>query len=239
MGLSTDLFLSKKIDDNLLCAICHDVLEDASSMKCGHTFCQGCIKPIRGNSCPTCRKINAKKTVTPNIVLRGLIGNLEVRCVSAGNNNSSSAEPELMGEPTAKRPRVAGDTTGQEQSSQQVTGCVWTGKISDKKTHEDKECQFHCIACDVPGCGFACTRKDMEKHKLQAMSTHLNLMVDAKLSTLKEEFDKKVSSMEDDIEETVSAVKQIQTEVSTLKKAMKEEHEVMNDQIVNLYLKMR
>ena len=41
MGLPSDLFTSTP-DENLLCCICHDVLEEPASCRCGHTFCKGC-----------------------------------------------------------------------------------------------------------------------------------------------------------------------------------------------------
>ena len=81
MGYSTDIFASEP-SEGFICAICHDVLKDACSLNCGHTFCEGCIDSCRASSsnpsCPNCRV-----TVTssnPNYVVRDVIGELAVRC---------------------------------------------------------------------------------------------------------------------------------------------------------------
>ena len=58
MGYSTDLFTTEPAA-GCICAICHDVLKDASSfVECGHTFCNSCINASLMNdndSCPNCR----------------------------------------------------------------------------------------------------------------------------------------------------------------------------------------
>lgn len=48
------------IEDILQCPICVELLQDARSLPCGHTFCQRCIEQcqvsVDGISCPMCRE---------------------------------------------------------------------------------------------------------------------------------------------------------------------------------------
>ena len=76
MGYETLVFLDDdQIDENLKCAICFGVCEEATTA-CfsGHTFCAKCLQLAdRGAStgkCPTCR---ADKIHAPNRPLRGMI----------------------------------------------------------------------------------------------------------------------------------------------------------------------
>ena len=81
MGYSTDLFSSEP-SESCTCAICHDVLKDACSLNCGHTFCAECIDACRASSnnpsCPNCRVELAGSH--PNYAMRDVIGELAVRC---------------------------------------------------------------------------------------------------------------------------------------------------------------
>ena len=82
MGYSTDKFCSTPAE-SFICAICHDVLKDACSLNCGHTFCGGCIESCRSASsnnpsCPNCRIVVTSSN--PNYIVREVIGGLSVRC---------------------------------------------------------------------------------------------------------------------------------------------------------------
>lgn len=81
MGFSTDMFLSEP-SDSFICVICHDVLKDAVSINCGHTFCGECIDNVNhasnNASCPNCRAV--LRDFNPNYVVRDVIGKMSVRC---------------------------------------------------------------------------------------------------------------------------------------------------------------
>ena len=84
MGHSTDIFLNKPAD-TCICAVCHDVLKDASSLNCGHSFCTECINSLYlmdSPSCPTCRADITSSN--PNYAVRGIIDSLEVSCPDGG-----------------------------------------------------------------------------------------------------------------------------------------------------------
>lgn len=87
MGYSTDIFLNETAD-SCICAICHDVLKDASSpTDCGHSFCTECINSLYFNSselsCPTCRTAVSSSS-NPNYAVRGIIDALDVSCPDGG-----------------------------------------------------------------------------------------------------------------------------------------------------------
>jgi len=85
MGHSTDIFLDKPAD-TCICAVCHDVLKDASSLSCGHSFCTECIDSLYlmdSPSCPTCR--TDITSTNPNYVVRGIIDALDVTCPDGGD----------------------------------------------------------------------------------------------------------------------------------------------------------
>ena len=83
MGYATDIFFSEPPASSCICAICHDVLKDASSLSgCGHTFCDECINMLRltnNPSCPNCR-VAITSPSNPNYVVRDIIDTMKVRC---------------------------------------------------------------------------------------------------------------------------------------------------------------
>ena len=93
MGHPVDIFLSTP-DNTLICAICHDVLKNASSFKaCGHTFCARCISDCLATSpnCPTCRK-PVQTGSNPNFSLRDIIDKLEVKCPESSSSSDGSSD---------------------------------------------------------------------------------------------------------------------------------------------------
>ena len=80
MGYSTDIFTTPP-PDGCICAVCHDVLKDASSFNCGHTFCSSCVSDVTrwtNSTCPNCRAIVSSSN--PNYAVRDIIGALQVSC---------------------------------------------------------------------------------------------------------------------------------------------------------------
>ena len=67
MGYNTDLF-PDEIDPDLICGICHDVLQDPVYFRsCEHTFCRKCItQSLRVNpTCPMDRQPQSTRTFCP------------------------------------------------------------------------------------------------------------------------------------------------------------------------------
>ena len=49
--------LLKKLDDNLMCPICHDVaINPVQEQKCGKLFCSKCKEKLDQNTCAWCKR---------------------------------------------------------------------------------------------------------------------------------------------------------------------------------------
>ncbi|KAK1739065.1 hypothetical protein QTG54_010381 [Skeletonema marinoi] len=190
MGHPTDIFLSIP-DSNLICAICHEVLEDASSFKeCGHTFCDGCISEcLAANpACPTCRK-PVHTGSNPNYSLRDIIDKLEVRC----------PEYEKCSLPPTKRLKTTTGENKKDDDNKSETGCDWRGTVSELQKHVVEECLLTNIMCsEEGGCKHICQRKDMEAHRSsqQGIMQHMELKYENKLKAMEMKYDTKLKSME-------------------------------------------
>jgi Zinc finger, C3HC4 type (RING finger) len=68
----------------------------STSCRCGHTFCRECLdEALYGaEKCPICRAVIRKKDIFQNLVLRSLIGDLEMRCQNGCEWTSKVAEYE-------------------------------------------------------------------------------------------------------------------------------------------------
>ena len=69
MGYNTDRFENKNdIDDDFICAICQDVLEDpVFFLECEHTFCRECIDiaMLVKSECPVDRGVQSPQNIRP------------------------------------------------------------------------------------------------------------------------------------------------------------------------------
>ena len=201
MGHPTNLF-SPDPASNYICVICHDVLEDACSVKeCGHTFCRGCIKAYletnNGESCPNCR-INISGYI-PNYFARYSVDELQVKCFegscSDDQDNDGSSD-----NGTIKRKRDDGDDKS----------CNWKGPLKDLINHKENLCPFKLVTCSVGGCDHTCFRKDMESHISGGFLTHMMLIQRENDKKMKEmvkhvqsECDKKIKSVQSECDKTI------------------------------------
>ena len=82
MGHPIDLFIDQQINQEFLCAICHDVLRDVTMIDpCEHVFCKDCINQWYPNSrsCPVDREaIRGFKTVQR--VFINVLNSLQLHC---------------------------------------------------------------------------------------------------------------------------------------------------------------
>jgi E3 ubiquitin-protein ligase NRDP1 len=83
MGYEIERFLTK-IDDELICGICHDVLkEPLKAKKCNHLFCSECINGWLGFSqtCPMDRKkLVSNDLIKPCRQIINILANLDIKC---------------------------------------------------------------------------------------------------------------------------------------------------------------
>ena len=82
MGYDLALFV-ERVDDNFLCAICHQCVKDAvTGCSHGHAFCAGCLATWRqhGTTCPMCCVDISHVQPTPCLPLQSLVKGFRVRC---------------------------------------------------------------------------------------------------------------------------------------------------------------
>lgn len=180
MGHSTDIFLNDPAD-SCICAICHDVLKDASSLTdCGHSFCAECINSLYFNSselsCPTCRTAVTGST-NPNYAVRGIIDALEVSCPDGGTECGwlgKIGELESHSSECLYKTITCG-----------IEGCTHKCQRKDMDAHRSSnEALF----------------KHMElKHerKMSEMEAKLSLRYNGRIDALKSEFNRKLTEMGD------------------------------------------
>ena len=65
-----------EIKDTLSCAICESIFVDASSLPCGHNFCNACITSAfeqATHACPTCTTPATMKSIRPATNIRAVV----------------------------------------------------------------------------------------------------------------------------------------------------------------------
>jgi hypothetical protein len=79
-----ELFLQSP-SDQFECPICYCIMKDPVSCPEGHTFCRHCLSKhldVQAMTCPTCRVLLSKDKLVPSRLIRSLIEDSEVRCLS-------------------------------------------------------------------------------------------------------------------------------------------------------------
>uniref|UniRef100_A0A8C0J4W5 RING-type domain-containing protein n=1 Tax=Chelonoidis abingdonii TaxID=106734 RepID=A0A8C0J4W5_CHEAB len=62
----------ERLQEDVTCSICLDVLEDPVSIECSHNFCRGCLVAhwsevsAQGYQCPECRAPCSRDRMTPD-----------------------------------------------------------------------------------------------------------------------------------------------------------------------------
>nr|CAB3267212.1 ZF(TRAF/RING)-5 zinc finger protein [Phallusia mammillata] len=131
------LVFVENVSAQLLCKICHKVYKDPIIMSCGHSFCRRCSKSV--DACPVDNK--KMKLVLPNLTVSDQVGALFIHC-RYGCRLSASHPGEYEVNPS---------------------GCPFTVKLSERKTHEES-CQYAPISCpNNPNCPIM-LRLHLEEH---------------------------------------------------------------------------
>mgnify|MGYP000847616589 CR=1 FL=1 len=69
----------------LFCTICSYLMESPTTLNCGHTFCEECLRTWfkTKQSCPTCRESSCElKQLKKNIIINEMIQELPIKCPS-------------------------------------------------------------------------------------------------------------------------------------------------------------
>ena len=79
-------FTGDNIEDEFLCSICNNVLQNPVNTPCDHLFCSGCIRkwlkqPDKESTCPICRKhITLNKVSAAPRIIQRLLEKLFITC---------------------------------------------------------------------------------------------------------------------------------------------------------------
>ena len=160
----------RRVDENLLCPLCLDVLDDPVSGACGHAACRECLAQHLSNQsdCPQCRAALSQNALVPNVIVRSMVSELRLVC-------PNNPIPE---EPAAKRARG-------EAGAVDVNVCNWQGKCDTLAAHR-ATCPREIIPCPMHemGCTARIMRCELAAHVADAAS-HLQLVCTA-FGSLKE-----------------------------------------------------
>jgi len=81
-------------NEDYLCSICYEILNEPTLLKCGHTFCKACIyREIDIHQrCPLCRfSVNSFEQTSPNTAISNSVESIEIYCRFGCKKDSSSA----------------------------------------------------------------------------------------------------------------------------------------------------
>jgi hypothetical protein len=86
MGKERDFVDLDTISRHLFCPICFDVFSQPTRIRCGHTFCQGCVQTWakKALTCPQCRERFSLKTCSKDLLADRLVTELRVKCGHEG-----------------------------------------------------------------------------------------------------------------------------------------------------------
>merc|ERR1712223_410238 len=140
MGYDVSRFVGVKIENEFLCSICTDVLEDPVQGSCEHVFCSECIKSwlnsdTNPQKCPNCRgKMSRSRLKNVARYFKSILGRFLISCEHL------------------------------------AYGCPFTSVLDNSNaiSQHQKECQFHPdspVKCDIEGgCGSTFSREHMKEH---------------------------------------------------------------------------
>ena len=200
MGYATDIF-SPAPSASCICAVCHDVLKDAISLNCGHTFCASvrlfvllvkvhimCTKFLL--SVPSFLFILLKQCIKS--IIRNSWGRTDpATCpncrVVVASSNPNYVVREIIDELQVHCPNS--------------TECNWMGRVKDLQGH-DNTCMYKVIECNVEGCTHTCERKDIDNHSsdMNVKLQHLELKYDKKLKDMETKYLRTMGQMEGQME---------------------------------------
>ena len=137
MGIEAATALSV-VDEELLCSICTDIIEQPRCCRAGHVFCEACITTWLGknSSCPIGREDLQLEELAHVRPLERMIERMRVRCPNRATGRSWP-----LG----------------------ASGCGWVGLCADRGVHLD-DCTWQHVPCTVPGCDTQVPRRRLAAH---------------------------------------------------------------------------
>ena len=173
----------EKVKDDLMCPICHMLLQDPQQTNCGHEFCRKCVRPLmRGGTltCPICRAGSIQNQIFDDKRLKREIMDLKINCDQSGKGCKWTGE--------LRQREKHNDDCGYV-TKPCVNNCGQFVMRKDMENHRSKDCDMKIVSCEhckaeskfallklhyleckkypvqcVHKCGMTVAKEDMKKH---------------------------------------------------------------------------
>ncbi|KAK6169144.1 hypothetical protein SNE40_020253 [Patella caerulea] len=194
-------------DQELICCICTNVLDEPMECPCRHVFCKVCIETWLNNkhNCPTCRnrvEKNDLKTVLP--LVRNMLNKLTLTCDFVINGCKDKI--------TLEKYSVHIKVCGYEIVVCKYPKCSQTMLRKLIQVHEEQQCLYREIACKKQ-CGLKIPLTEVNSHDcLEALKAYC------------EAKNKEYDVLQAELLELKTKYDLLQKEVNTLKKESRRRH---------------
>ncbi|XP_062512468.1 TNF receptor-associated factor 6-like [Corticium candelabrum] len=178
-----DAHFVEPLNDRCVCPICHSAAREPMLTKCGHQFCQECLRPLIRNGnvmCPVCRtKLNTSEMLVNNMTKREILS-LKILCDQCEKGCSWQGELRQRDEHNRKCGYVfeacSNDCGGlvmrmfmdyhkQNKCNRRILGCCYCDTELEYRllTVHYEMCDSYPVYCPYK-CGAQAARKDVETH---------------------------------------------------------------------------
>ncbi|CAM5147672.1 unnamed protein product [Natator depressus] len=132
----------ERLQEDVTCSICLDILEDPVSIVCGHNFCRGCLAAhwsgvsAWGYQCPECRAPCSRNQITPDTRLKSLVEKIRnlPREETLTATGTASPEEGLGAQPEPGRPVqlvCLDEKGGLSLDEEALSRCLEQGGVGD------------------------------------------------------------------------------------------------------------
>ena len=142
-----DYSLLDQVPEDLVCPICHELLDEPQQTVCGHLFCKKCLTKVNQNS-PTC--LNTNRGVSGGLgglgkgVLLQQLPSKQHKCAVCNTNYTETPTNDKYNDR-----RVSSLRTHCTHNSE---SCGWVGTVGQVQEHLNNTCEHHTVPCTM-NCG--------------------------------------------------------------------------------------
>ena len=141
------------VHEDLVCPICHQLLDEAQQTPCGHLFCKKCLERTRNNGMPRSGARNYPlHSRQRNVSLHNHYFSCPV-CREQHSCNTSESMNDKYNERRVTSLRVKCPNVH----------CDWEGSVGTVDNHKRIHCLFENVSCSE-GCGTFVLRRNLQSH---------------------------------------------------------------------------
>ena len=147
---------TEPVPEDLLCSICHELLDEPQQTSCGHLFCKKCLD--QSKSTVNKGKVPAFSQPYYNHTGRTATSQRTFKCPTCRTTCYNDGFDDKHTDRRVKNLQITCSNTS----------CNWKGSLCTLDDHKSgrgcKGCQYEPVFCTL-GCGEKVIRKDLEHHK--------------------------------------------------------------------------